>query len=89
MTSSGSMPTAKRSTGRLTTKTSRLERRGEESSDTGLEVRGGCFFFSARGSPVQLCVWGPAKGVRRVISFLHQNPSHVYYFFSIFFQESY
>ena len=26
------------------------------------------------GSPVQLHVWGPAKGMRRVISFLHHNP---------------
>ena len=40
-------------------------------SVTGKEVKSE---NSGLGSPIHLCVWGPAKGVRRVISFLHQNP---------------
>ena len=36
-------------------------------------------YFFGPGCLIQLCVWGPAKGVRRAISYLHQNPPHVYY----------
>ena len=39
----------------------------------------GELLFSARRSPIKLYDRGPAKGVRRVISYLHQNPPHVYY----------
>ena len=35
--------------------------------------------FLARGYPIQMCVWGPAKRMRRVITYLHQNLPPVYY----------